>query len=116
MSETVSESASGLPRLHKVLAQAGVASRRAAEELILQGRVTVNGRLINSPALDVTANDVVAVDGARVNGAVRDTELVPIGGSVTIALDADNPGQWMFHCHNLYHMEAGMAREWIYTT
>ncbi|MBW3552270.1 MAG: multicopper oxidase domain-containing protein, partial [Gemmatimonadetes bacterium] len=23
---------------------------------------------------------------------------------------ADNPGDWLFHCHNLYHMEAGMAR------
>ena len=29
----------------------------------MQGRVTVNGRVINSPALDVTANDVVTVDG-----------------------------------------------------
>jgi FtsP/CotA-like multicopper oxidase with cupredoxin domain len=25
-------------------------------------------------------------------------------GSVTIAFDADNPGRWAFHCHNLYHM------------
>jgi len=29
----------------------------------VQGRVTVNGRVINSPALDVTANDVITVDG-----------------------------------------------------
>src|SRR5206468_3719819 len=41
----------------------GLASRRDAEEWIVQGRVTVNGRVINSPALDVTANDVIAVDG-----------------------------------------------------
>jgi 23S rRNA pseudouridine2605 synthase len=51
-------------RIAKVVARAGLASRRDAEELILQGRVTVNGRVINSPALDVTANDVVAVDGS----------------------------------------------------
>jgi 23S rRNA pseudouridine2605 synthase len=51
-------------RIAKVLARAGLASRRDAEEMIVQGRVTVNGRVINSPALDVTANDVVAVDGA----------------------------------------------------
>jgi 23S rRNA pseudouridine2605 synthase len=51
-------------RIAKVVARAGLASRRDAEELIVQGRVTVNGRVINSPALDVTANDVVAVDGA----------------------------------------------------
>jgi 23S rRNA pseudouridine2605 synthase len=50
-------------RIAKVLARAGLASRRDAEEIVTQGRVTVNGRVINSPALDVTANDVVAVDG-----------------------------------------------------
>ncbi len=51
---------------------------------------------------------VVAVDGQRFPGAVRDTVLVPPMRSVTIAFDADNPGQWAFHCHNLYHMQAGM--------
>jgi len=50
-------------RIAKVLARAGLASRRDAEEMVTQGRVSVNGRIINSPALDVTANDVVAVDG-----------------------------------------------------
>lgn len=50
-------------RIAKVLARAGLASRRDAEEMVTQGRVTVNGRVINSPALDVTASDVVAVDG-----------------------------------------------------
>ena len=50
-------------RIAKVLARAGLASRRDAEEMVTAGRVTVNGRLINSPALDITANDVVAVDG-----------------------------------------------------
>jgi len=51
---------------------------------------------------------VVAVDGQRFPGAMRDTVLVPPMRSVTIAFDADNPGQWAFHCHNLYHQEAGM--------
>jgi 23S rRNA pseudouridine2605 synthase len=50
-------------RIAKAVARAGLASRRDAEEWIVQGRVTVNGRVINSPALDITANDVVAVDG-----------------------------------------------------
>jgi 23S rRNA pseudouridine2605 synthase len=50
-------------RIAKVLARAGLASRRDAEEWVVQGRVTVNGRVINSPALDVTASDVIAVDG-----------------------------------------------------
>ena len=46
-----------------MLSRAGLASRRDAEEWIVQGRVTVNGRVINSPALDVTANDVITIDG-----------------------------------------------------
>jgi FtsP/CotA-like multicopper oxidase with cupredoxin domain len=54
---------------------------------------------------------VVAVNGVRVKGAVRDTELVPVGGSVTLAFDASNPGKWMFHCHNLYHMQSGMMTQ-----
>jgi 23S rRNA pseudouridine2605 synthase len=50
-------------RIAKVVSRAGLASRRDAEEWIVQGRVTVNGRMINSPALNVTANDVITVDG-----------------------------------------------------
>ncbi|MGH6779546.1 MAG: pseudouridine synthase [Bradyrhizobium sp.] len=50
-------------RIAKVLARAGLASRRDAEQWVVQGRVAVNGRIINSPALDVTASDAIAVDG-----------------------------------------------------
>ncbi|MCK1384355.1 pseudouridine synthase [Bradyrhizobium sp. 21] len=50
-------------RIAKALARAGLASRRDAEEMVTQGRVAVNGRIINSPALDITPNDVVTVDG-----------------------------------------------------
>ena len=50
-------------RIAKVVSRAGLASRRDAEEWVTQGRVSVNGRVINSPALDVTANDAIAVDG-----------------------------------------------------
>src|ERR1700730_17481435 len=57
------------------------------------------------------AFQVVAINGAQLAGAVRDTVLVPPMGSVTIAFDADNPGRWAFHCHNLYHMMTGMMTE-----
>lgn len=50
-------------RIAKIVARAGLCSRRDAEEWIVQGRVAVNGRVINSPALDVTASDVVTIDG-----------------------------------------------------
>lgn len=51
---------------------------------------------------------VVAINGRRISGAVRDTVLVPPMQAVTIAFNADNPGTWAFHCHHLYHMMSGM--------
>jgi FtsP/CotA-like multicopper oxidase with cupredoxin domain len=57
------------------------------------------------------AFQVVAINGTPLAGAMRDTVLVPPMGSVTIAFDADNPGRWAFHCHNLYHMMTGMMTE-----
>lgn len=57
---------------------------------------------------------VVALDGTPLSGAVRDTVLVPVNGAVTLAFDADNPGRWLFHCHNLYHMATGMMTEVAY--
>ena len=53
-------------RLAKYLAAAGVASRRAAEELIRAGRVTVDGEAVTDPARDVDDADAVAVDGEPV--------------------------------------------------
>jgi FtsP/CotA-like multicopper oxidase with cupredoxin domain len=57
---------------------------------------------------------VVAIDGHRFAGAVRDTVLVPPMRSVTVAVDANNPGQWAFHCHHLYHMATGMMSTFGY--
>ncbi|MGH6812289.1 MAG: multicopper oxidase family protein [Methylocella sp.] len=51
---------------------------------------------------------VVAIDGNRFAGALRDTVLVPPKTTVTVAFDAGNPGWWAFHCHLLYHQHAGM--------
>ncbi|WP_132862089.1 pseudouridine synthase [Shimia isoporae] len=53
-------------RIAKVLARAGVASRREAERMIEAGRVTVNGKTIDSPALNVTARARITVDGKPV--------------------------------------------------
>jgi FtsP/CotA-like multicopper oxidase with cupredoxin domain len=51
---------------------------------------------------------VIGVNGTDFAGAVRDTVLVPPKTAVRIAFDADNPGRWAFHCHNLYHQATGM--------
>jgi len=53
-------------RLAKYLAHAGVASRRAAEGIVREGRVTVGREIVLDPARDVSEHDDVAVDGAAV--------------------------------------------------
>src|SRR5438477_6155375 len=50
-------------RIAKVLARAGLCSRRDAERWIAEGRVDVNGRVLASPALNVGPRDRIAVDG-----------------------------------------------------
>ncbi len=50
-------------RIAKVMARAGLASRRDAEAWIIAGRVAVNGKTLTSPALNVTAHDRIVVDG-----------------------------------------------------
>jgi pseudouridine synthase len=59
-------------RLQKILSQAGVASRRAAEKLIAEGRVTVNGRTVLEMGVKADpAADDVRVDGRRIKTAER---------------------------------------------
>ncbi len=65
-------------RIAKVIARAGRASRREAERLIAEGRVRVNGKPIDSPALNVTGSDRVEVDGE------------PLA-------DAPQPRLWLYH-------------------
>ncbi len=55
-----------MERLQKVIAHAGIASRRKAEELILQGKVTVNGEVVKQLGTKVGPNDVVEVNGIKV--------------------------------------------------
>jgi FtsP/CotA-like multicopper oxidase with cupredoxin domain len=75
----------------------------------------VNGSMMAHPIhLHGHVFQVMAINGQALNGAVRDTVLVSAGGRVRIAFDADNPGRWAFHCHNLYHMETGMMTEFRY--
>src|SRR3954469_3765249 len=58
-------------RLAKHLAHAGVASRRAAEAIIADGRVTVDGATVTDPARDVSGAEAIAVDGEAVGTAPR---------------------------------------------
>ncbi|HEX3679075.1 MAG TPA: S4 domain-containing protein, partial [Galbitalea sp.] len=53
-------------RLQKVMAAAGVASRRVSEDLIAAGRVTVNGEPVTEPGRRVLPADLVTVDGTAI--------------------------------------------------
>jgi 23S rRNA pseudouridine2605 synthase len=59
----------GGDRVAKVLARAGVASRRDVERLIAAGRVALNGRVLTTPAVKVEPGDIVTVDGEPVADA-----------------------------------------------
>ncbi len=51
---------------------------------------------------------ITEINGQPLNGALRDTVLVLPHSTVKVQFDADNPGNWPLHCHNLYHQYAGM--------
>ena len=59
-------------RLAKHLAHAGVASRRAAEQLIFHGHVTVGGKVVTDPATDVDGSKPITVDGRPVGGTEQE--------------------------------------------
>ena len=58
-------------RVAKVIARSGRASRRDAERLVAEGRVSVNGEVLSSPARNVVAGDVVAIDGVPLAAPAR---------------------------------------------
>lgn len=57
---------------------------------------------------------VTEINGQAFAGAVRDVVLVPRRATVKVVFDADNPGLWAYHCHNLYHLAAGMFATVVY--
>lgn len=82
-------------RLQKVLSQAGIASRRVAERMIIDGRVEVDGRIVTELGTRVDPdNSVIRVDGARV---MHDDTLVhlalnkPVGMQSTMSDDRGRP-------------------------
>ena len=82
-------------RLQKYLADAGVASRRASEKLIAEGRVSVNGDIIREMGVQVDEEyDVIAVDGEVVKNSVKKEYIMlnkPVGFITTVSDDKDRP-------------------------
>jgi 23S rRNA pseudouridine2605 synthase len=58
-------------RISKVMARAGVASRRDIERMIMEGRVTLNGKTLDTPVVNVTLTDKIEVDGVPIRGIER---------------------------------------------
>ena len=58
-------------RISKIMARAGVASRRDVERMIMEGRVSLNGVKLDSPVVNATLSDKIEVDGMPIRGAER---------------------------------------------
>ncbi len=80
-------------RLAKFLAHGGVASRRMAEKIVANGRVTVGGEVVTDPARDVGEGDDVRVDGSPVAAEAREVWAVnkPAGVVSTAKEPGDRP-------------------------
>lgn len=80
-------------RLNKVLADAGVASRRAADEMITEGRVKVNGEVVTQLGMRVTANDRIMVDGKLIGDPERHIYILLNKPKDTITTTSDERGR-----------------------
>jgi 23S rRNA pseudouridine2605 synthase len=69
--EATAEAAGGSERIARRLARAGVASRREAEALIAAGRIAINGRVLDSPAVNVSLADRITLDGKPIPAIER---------------------------------------------
>ncbi|MEP1586589.1 MAG: pseudouridine synthase [Tateyamaria sp.] len=80
-------------RIAKVLARAGVASRRGAEGIIAAGRVSVNGKQIDSPALNVSDTDRITLDGQPLRAAEPERMWLYHKPAGLVTSDADEKGR-----------------------
>ena len=78
-------------RLGKYLAHAGVASRRASEQLVFDGRVTVGGEVVRDPARDVDDSSGVAVDGSPAHGWVGERAVYAVNKPAGVVSTARDP-------------------------
>lgn len=79
-------------RINKYIAQAGIASRRKADELIAAGNVKVNGAVLREPGYDVEEGDVVEVNGRRIEAQEKKVYILlnkPLGYVTTVSDDKE---------------------------
>ncbi|MBR5730900.1 MAG: rRNA pseudouridine synthase, partial [Firmicutes bacterium] len=81
-------------RLNKYIAQAGICSRRAADDLIKEGKVRINGAVLREPGYDVQENDTVMVNGRPVSAPEKICWYAlnkPAGYVTTVKDEKDRP-------------------------
>lgn len=81
-------------RINKYIAQSGIASRRKADELIASGNVKINGKTLKEPGYDVTDDDVVEVNGSRIQADEKKVYILlnkPIGYITTVKDEQNRP-------------------------
>jgi pseudouridine synthase len=81
-------------RLQKVMAASGVASRRVSEDLIAQGRVTVNGEIVDEPGRRVLPTDLITVDGTAIQTDISKRYVMlnkPVGVVSSMADEGGRP-------------------------
>lgn len=85
---------------------------------------TVKVRLVNNSKTDDHPMhlhghffQILSKNGVPFKGSaiIKDTLNVKPGEEYEVAFEANNPGDWMFHCHDLHHASAGMVTELKYT-
>lgn len=91
-----------------------------ADSLLIRRGERVQLELVNETAMwhpmHLHGHFFRVLQGAGDRCPLKHTANVPPRETLRIEFTADNPGRWFFHCHNAYHLEAGMARMFQYMT
>lgn len=85
--------------------------------LIRQGervQLTLENRTMMWHPMHLHGHFFRVLQGAGDHAPLKHTANVAPGETLRLEFTADNPGRWFFHCHNLYHLEGGMARMFEY--
>ena len=82
-----------MQRISKKIARLGICSRREAEKLIEQGRVCLNGKILQTPAVNIDEGDLIEIDGEKINSKEEPSRIFLYhkpAGTVTTAKDEHN--------------------------
>lgn len=93
-------------RIAKRIARSGVCSRREAERLIENGRVSLNGTIVTSPAVNVTEKDSIRIDNKPLSPIQRTRVVIAnkLDGELITTVDSQSSGQLSFFTRSSHHL------------